>query len=205
LSTTGASTHEQKSPAAPRDRNSELPVASTSKTSPLPKTEETEGEKPDERLRDLRRQILQVVSKADAKDFSVRWDQKRLVVTLGERIMFRTGMANLLSESEPALKQIADFIGRQLGCRVLVAGHTDNTPIQTPQFPSNWELSTARAATVAKYLIASGVSPERVTVQGYSSYRPLRANTSPRNRQANRRVEITLFQDHEATSETLPR
>jgi chemotaxis protein MotB len=85
-----------------------------------------------------------------------------------------------------------------------VAGHTDNTPIKTPQFPSNWELSTARAVNVAKYLIASGVTPERVSVQGYASYRPLRANTSSQNRQANRRVEITLSKDHEPESAPPP-
>lgn len=205
LSTTATSTHQQKTPVARLERNREKPDAPISRIDPPQKAEAAEDEKPNEGLKDLRRQILQVVSKADAKDLSVRWDQKRLVVTLGERIMFRAGMANLLSESEPALKQIADFIGRQFGYRILVAGHTDNTPIQTPQFPSNWELSTARAVTVAKFLIASGVTPERVTVQGYSSYRPLHANTSPRNRQANRRVEITLFQDHAAKSATLTR
>jgi chemotaxis protein MotB len=208
LSAAGTSTHQREEAAAQLDRNAEMPVASAPATGPQQNSEDeaaaVERENPDEGLEDLRRQILTTVSKADAEDLSVRWDRKRLVVTLGERVLFRAGMANLLSESEPTLRQIANFVVRQFGYRVLVAGHTDNTPIKTPQFPSNWELSTARAVNVAKYLIASGVTPERVSVQGYASYRPLRANTSSQNRQANRRVEITLFKDHEPKSAPPP-
>ena len=163
-----------------------------------PGPENTTGEKPDERLRNLQQQLLQAVSKSVKDDLSVRWNQKRLVVTMGERILFQVGMANLLSDSEPALKQIAEFIAPRIDYRILVAGHTDNSPISTPQFPSNWELSTARAVNVAKFLIANGIDPERVSVEGYSSYRPLRTNNSPQNKQANRRVEITLFKDSQA-------
>lgn len=147
-------------------------------------------------LRDLQQQLLQIVPNEDKDELSMRWNQRRLIVTMGEKIMFQAGMAGLLSESEPALEKIAEFIAPQIGYRVLVAGHTDDTPIKTPQFPSNWELSTARAVNVAKFLITNGIAPERISVEGYSSYRPLLANNSPRNKQANRRVEITLFKDH---------
>jgi chemotaxis protein MotB len=81
----------------------------------------------------------------------------------------------------------------------VVSGHTDNTPINTEQYPSNLELSSARAINVAKFLIDNGVSPHRVSIQGFSEYRPLFENTSHKNRQANRRVEIALIKEQNGT------
>lgn len=152
-------------------------------------------EKQDESLAQLRKQVLQAVAGEDNNDFSIHLNQKRLVLVLGEKITFDVGDADLLPDFQPALKRITRFIAAQNGYKVAVAGHTDDVPIQTPRFPSNWELSAARAVNVARFLIANGVSASRVSIEGYSSYRPLRANTSTGNRNANRRVEITLFKE----------
>lgn len=202
-----ASAQTRKNPAIQSAREVAIAAAGDSKVEPLRRPErdapDTTGERQDEALEHLKQQILTVASNRDEDDLTVRWDQKRLIVTLGERIMFGVGMANLLSDSEPTLRKIAGFIASQKGYRVLVAGHTDNTPINTARFPSNWELSTARAVNVAKFLIAQGVTPERVSIEGYSSHRPLYPNTSRQNRQANRRVEITLFKDHKAEIDNL--
>ncbi|MBT8332163.1 MAG: OmpA family protein [Deltaproteobacteria bacterium] len=149
----------------------------------------------DASLEKLRRQVMQTVSSKDKKDFAVRWDQKRLVMVMGEKIAFNAGDANLLSDFQPTLKQIAGFISSQKGYKVAVAGHTDDVPISTRQFPTNWELSAIRAVNVAKFLVGHGVHPRRVSIQGYSAYRPLQPNSNPQNRQANRRVEITLVKD----------
>ena len=157
---------------------------------------ETEVENHDESLEQLRQQILQAVSNKHKNDFSIRWHQKRLILVLGERITFNVGKADLLSNFQPTLKRIAEFIASQKGYKVAVAGHTDNAPINTKQFPSNWELSTARAVNVAKFLILHGVSPQRVSIEGYSAYRPLQANTTSHNKQANRRVEVSLIKEH---------
>ena len=73
-----------------------------------------------------------------------------------------------------------------------VAGHTDNLPINTARFPSNWELSAARAGSVIRYLIESGVDPARLRAEGYADTRPLTANDSDKSRAQNRRVELTL-------------
>ena len=89
----------------------------------------------DASLEQLRSQVLQTVSAKDKKDFAVRWDQKRLVLVLGEKIAFNVGDATLLPDFQPALKQIAGFISSQKGYRVAVAGHTDDVPINTRQFP----------------------------------------------------------------------
>ena len=157
----------------------------------------TGAENKDESLEQLQQQILQTISKEVENDFSIRWDQKRLVLVLGERIAFNVGEANLLSDFQPTLERIAQFISSQQGYKVAVAGHTDDTPINTARFPSNWELSAIRAVNVAKFMILHGVDPHRVSIEGYSAYHPLSANTTSQNRQANRRVEITLIKESE--------
>jgi chemotaxis protein MotB len=83
----------------------------------------------------------------------------------------------------------------------VVSGHTDNRPIQTKKYPSNLELSASRAINVAKFLMENSVDPQRVSIQGFSEYRPLLENTTPQNRQKNRRVEIALIKEHRETSE----
>ncbi len=149
----------------------------------------------DEAVEELKREVFSTLEEGERRDFSVRWDQSRLVLVLGERITFRVGEAELLVDFRPALSRVAEFIAHKEGYDVVVLGHTDNTPIHNAQFPSNWELSAARAVDVAKFLIENSVRPERVTIRGYSEYRPLYENITPENRQANRRVEIMLIKE----------
>jgi len=73
-----------------------------------------------------------------------------------------------------------------------VEGHTDNLPIHTKEFPSNWELSTARAISVIRYLEEKGINKERLSALGYGEYRPLVSNNTPENRAINRRVGIII-------------
>jgi chemotaxis protein MotB len=164
-----------------------------------PKRDEskTEAESQDESLEQLQQQVLQTVSKEVQNDFSIHWNQKRLVLVLGERVAFDVGEANLLPDFQPTLKRIAGIISSQEGYKIAVAGHTDDAPIATTQFPSNWELSAIRAVNVAKFMILNGVNPHRVSIEGYSAYRPIQANTTSQNKQANRRVEITLIKEPE--------
>jgi len=170
---------------------------------PEPDEIETEEEDPDEALEQFEQQVLQTVSEKVKNDFSIQWNQKRLVLVLGERIAFNVGEADLLPDFQPTLKQIAEFISSQKDYNVTVAGHTDDTPINTTQFPSNWELSAIRAVNVAKFMISSGVDPHQISTEGYSAYRPVQPNTTDQNKHANRRVEITLIkaQENEISSE----
>jgi chemotaxis protein MotB len=163
----------------------------------------TGEENPDKTLAQFKQEILQTVPAEVKKDFSIRWNQKRLVLVLGERIAFNVGEASILPDFQPALKRIAEYISSQKGCNVTVAGHTDDTPINTAQFPSNWELSAIRAVNVAKFMISNGVNPQRISTEGYSSYRPVNPNTTAENRRTNRRVEITLIkaQENEISAE----
>jgi chemotaxis protein MotB len=156
-----------------------------------------EAENQEASLEQLEQQVLQTISEKVKNDFSIRWNQKRLVLVLGERIAFNVGNADLLPDFRPTLKRIAEFISLQKGYKVGIAGHTDDAPIKTIQFPTNWELSAIRAVNVAKFMILHGVDPHRISIEGYSAYRPLHPNTTAYNKQANRRVEITLIKESE--------
>lgn len=134
-----------------------------------------------------------------SNDFYVRWDEKQPVFVLGERITFNIGEAILLADAQSALKRIADLIAPQHHYQIIISGHTDDIAIRTPKFPSNWELSAARAASVAKFLASTGIVPQRLIIQGKSEFHPLAANTSDENRRANRRVEISLVKGEQAS------
>jgi chemotaxis protein MotB len=173
---------------------------------PLKIEEVKTGEKnPDEALEQFKQEVMQTVPGEVKKDVSIHWNQKRLVLVLGERIVFNVGEADLLPDFQPTLKQITEFISSQKGYNVTVAGHTDDTPINNTRFPSNWELSAIRAVNVAKFMISNGVNPHRISTEGYSAYRPLQPNTTAQNRRTNRRVEITLIkaQENEIPAEQL--
>ncbi len=143
----------------------------------------------------LQKEMVEALEDSFSNDFYVRWDEKAPVFVLGERITFDVGEAVLLSDSQSALQRMAELILPRTDYLVIVSGHTDNVTIRTPVFPSNWELSAARAASVAKFLAAHGVSPERLVIQGRAEYHPLVANTSEQNRRINRRVEISLIRE----------
>jgi len=145
----------------------------------------------------LNQSMVNSLKDSFSSDFYVRWDEKQPVFVLGERITFNIGDAALLADSQSALKRIADLIAPQDHYRVIVSGHTDDIAIRTMRFPSNWELSAARAASVAKFLTSRGVAPKRLIIQGKSEFYPLVANTSDKNRRANRRVEISLVKDEQ--------
>lgn len=181
------------------------PVASSASSPPLPQQTLPENDDTEASMEDLKQAALSAIHEADDPSCSVRWNQNRLVFVLGERLTFPVGQANLLHNFRPTLRQIADLIASKTDYRIMVSGHTDDTPIATSEFPSNWELSAARAITVAKSIIESGVDPHRISIQGYGEYHPLHPNSSPENRQANRRVEIALFKQQatENASEAL--
>ena len=155
----------------------------------------------DESIKQLKQEALAALGESNGEAFSIRWNEHRLVFVLGERVTFPVGRAKLLGTSQPTLKRIAGMIASQKDFKILVSGHTDNTPIDTYQFPSNWELSAARAISVAKFLSQNGVDPLRLSIQGYAEYRPLHPNSTRENKQANRRVEITLIKQQSEEKE----
>lgn len=123
---------------------------------------------------------------------AVRDDIDRSVVTLRGDGLFAPASAALAPDREPLLRRIAEALVR-MGGEVAVTGHTDNTPMRTLRYPSNWHLSEDRAAAVRKLIVAAGVPAERVRAEGRADGEPVAGNDTPAQRAQNRRVEITLF------------
>ena len=119
-----------------------------------------------------------------------------LVMRLSEHALFDLGAADIAIEAQPLLQKIGAIISRT-DYLIRIEGHTDNLPIHTALFPSNWELSTARAVNVLRYFIENhNIDPRRLAAEGFSEFHPLVANDRPENRAKNRRVEI-IFIDKE--------
>lgn len=124
-------------------------------------------------------------------DLSVNMQREGVVISVSTSVLFDSGSARIRPESQPMLDAIADLL-RDMPNEVRVAGHTDDIP-PVPKWPSNWELSTARAVQVVKYLIREGgLDPQRLAAIGYAEYRPLFPNDTPEHRQKNRRVDILI-------------
>lgn len=114
-----------------------------------------------------------------------------LTLRIADNMLFASGQAELMYEGMMLISQLTDFLNAYEG-EISIEGHTDNIPINTAQFPSNWELSSARAISVLRYLEFDGISATRMRAVGYADTRPLQANDSPQNRGGNRRVELIL-------------
>jgi chemotaxis protein MotB len=128
-------------------------------------------------------------------DFGIQVTQTQQGIRLSfeDQILFDFGKATINPAGHALLDQIVKAL-RPVPQAVRVEGHTDNVPIQTHRFPSNWELSVARAVNVVKYFTEVGnIDPRRLSAVGYGESRPLVANDTPANRQKNRRVEILLL------------
>lgn len=126
------------------------------------------------------------------KGISATQEDDRTVIVLQDSVLFPSGSADILAASLPVFEKLLRVLLTR-PCQIRVEGHTDNIPISTARFPSNWELSVARAVNVAKYLIEKGgISPDRFCAVGYGETRPIVPNDTPVNRQKNRRVELVL-------------
>lgn len=139
-----------------------------------------------ERLRvimaeELKRQVVELVE-----------TDNLVIIRFRDRAAFSVGERELAPSILPTLDNIAQVLGRTAG-RIRIEGHTDDVPIATDLFRSNWDLSAARATSVVHYLLSSGViAPYRISAEGFADSRPLTGNDTPENRARNRRVEISI-------------
>jgi chemotaxis protein MotB len=111
---------------------------------------------------------------------------------LTDRVLFTSGSAQLEPASTGLLTTIARLLVVEVRHPIVVEGHTDNTPISSPQFPTNWELSTSRATQVVRFFIRQHVAPSRLQAAGFAAERPIASNLNDAGRSRNRRVEIVL-------------
>jgi chemotaxis protein MotB len=127
------------------------------------------------------------------EDITVSYSAKGLVMRLSDHALFDTGVAVISPEALPLLDKIGAVIAKT-DYDVRVEGHTDDVPIKTALYPSNWELSTARAVNVLRYLIETYRIPsERLAAEGFGEFQPLVPNDSDEHRARNRRVEIVFL------------
>jgi len=126
---------------------------------------------------------------------SVETQGLKIIIRINEKGSFPSGTAILKTGFEPVMEKITSAVNDSKGT-VHVAGHTDNIPISTDWYRSNWELAAGRAVTVADFMLKKqGTDPERIVVEGHADTKPLVANDSAVNRAKNRRVEIIITQE----------
>jgi chemotaxis protein MotB len=129
-------------------------------------------------------------------ELQVRQYKDMLTVELAEQLFFDSGHADLKDTGKAVLKKVGEALKGYEDKVIRVVGHTDNVPISKSAqkiFPSNWELSVARATTVVRYLQETGIPPERMVASGRAEYQPIAENDTPEGRKKNRRIEITLI------------
>jgi len=147
---------------------------------------------------DVKKRLEQEINKVEGngdeiqKKISVISDERGIVIRILDEAFFDPGKADLRQGAKKTLDRIAPVI-RTVSNPVRVEGHTDNIPIATSEFRSNWELSVRRATEVIRYLIEKhALSPQRISAVGYAEYHPIAPNTTPENRSRNRRIEIIV-------------
>ncbi len=147
------------------------------------------------RVNEFKSLLAKFKSLIDAGKLKVRIVDGRMVVVLATDILFASGSANLSKDGRGALAEVAQVLASIEKRSFQVEGHTDNVPIATAQYPSNWELASARAINVLKAMIESGLPIGRVSAASFGDSRPSVANDSPEGKAQNRRIEIIIVPD----------
>ena len=135
----------------------------------------------------------------ESKDVTISQLQGKLTVNILDRVLFDSGEAELKPAGAAVLRKVAAVLAQHPNLKIHVIGHTDNVPIRAAarnRFPSNWELSTARATAAVRFLTENaGVDPRRLGAVGYGEFRPVADNATPEGRARNRRIAITILSE----------
>jgi chemotaxis protein MotB len=157
-------------------------------------------------LLSMERQVREAMkSLIDAKQVTVRRENNWLEIEINTDILFPSGAGGFASAVQPVLDKLA-LVLKPFPNPIRVEGHTDDRPIRTAAFPSNWELSAARSASVVHQFMGDGIDPSRLEIVGYGEFRPKQPNDSVEGRNANRRVSVLVREELEpAEGSGLPR
>ncbi len=148
----------------------------------------------EETLESIMEKIEAYIKSENLKDEIILTQDPRGIVIYGSNdVFFESGGTGLLEDPRVFLKNISKIL-KNSSYKVLIEGHTDDIPIQSAIFPSNWELSANRSSAVVRYFIETGLSPSRLISSGYAEFRP-RFPATPENRAKNRRVEIVVLRE----------
>ena len=146
--------------------------------------------------------ILQFREQIQAGKMEIRETRDGVAINLPEKLLFETGKADIRPDARETLDSIAVFLD-SIQNPLRVEGHTDNVPIHTDLFPSNWHLSVARGMNVGYYFLNAKLPPKRLALAGYSEYRPIASNDAEEGRIKNRRVEIVIITEPEYYDQTI--
>lgn len=153
----------------------------------------SKGTSSDEIKKQLENEIKAVANKNGLQgNISIFSDERGIVIRIVDKAFFDEGAAELKEKARSALDKITPVV-KQINNHIRIEGHTDNVPISTNEFKSNWELSVRRSTEVVRYFIEKGnIPPQRISAAGYAEYRPVVNNDTPENRSINRRIEIIV-------------
>lgn len=168
------------------------PVAVPVPKPPAADAQEKNRQKQREKMKNMAQSIMEALAPL-VREGKVRLleTSRGVTIEIADSALFSVGQAVLNKESSLALRAVAEVIATS-DFPVTIEGHTDNVPIKTAQFPSNWELSAVRATTVLRIFADAGVPPDRLTAIGYGDTRPVEPNDSIEGRARNRRVSIQI-------------
>lgn len=145
-----------------------------------------------EAFRELNEKFRQLV---DTGKLEVAFRNGMMVLKLPAGVLFPSGKHTLSKDGETALTEVLGVLGAFRDRRFVIAGHTDDRAIKTAKFADNWDLSTARAATIVRFMIEGGFDPKNLGAAGYGEFDPVADNATEEGRQLNRRIEIILVPD----------
>ncbi|HEX6837974.1 MAG TPA: OmpA family protein, partial [Polyangia bacterium] len=146
----------------------------------------------EKRAQQFRDMVAKFKSMIDAGKLQVEIRNGLMLVKLPDNILFDPGKTEIKQAGKDAIAQVTQILSGIEGRKFQVTGHTDNIPIKSAKFKSNWELSTARAVEVTKLMIADGMDPKRLSAAGYADELPVGDNATDEGRRANRRIEIVV-------------
>jgi len=149
----------------------------------------------DARIAEYRNLLARFQPLIDAGKLRVKIVNGRMVVELPTDVLFASGSARLGEDGRNSIAEVSRVLASIPDREFQVEGHTDDVPISTAQYPSNWELAAARAITVAKTMIEAGMPPDRISAASYGEFRPVQPNDTREGRAANRRIEIVVVPD----------
>jgi chemotaxis protein MotB len=149
----------------------------------------------DRRMAEFKDLLARFKSLIDAGKLQVKIVDGRMVVQLATDVLFASGQASLSAEGRTAVREVADVLKAIPDRQFQVEGHTDNVPIKTERFPSNWELASARALTVVREMLDVGMPPERVSAASYGEHDPVAPNRTDEGKSQNRRIQIVVIPD----------
>lgn len=152
-------------------------------------------EEAESRIGEYRALLAKFKSLIDAGKLKVRIIDGRMVVVLASDVLFASGSATLSRDGKAAIAEVAQLLASIPNRKFQIEGHTDNVPISTAQYPSNWELAAARAITVLKTMIDAGMPIDRISAASFGESKPAAPNDTPEGRAQNRRIEIIIVPD----------